>query len=118
MMSKMELIEGKIQVKGIVEEIFGGDLHPKQRLSLGYAALGLLESESLILHRMGQGFAKIRGIEKKHATKQIDRLLSNKKLNIWELSGLWAKYLLSDSKEVIVALDWSGVPSLMMNNRC
>ena len=107
MMSKIELIEGKIQVNSIVEEIFRSELHPKQRLSLGYAALGLLESESLILHRMGQGLAKARGIEKKHATKQIDRLLSNKKLSIWELSGLWAKYLLCDSKEVIVALDWS-----------
>lgn len=64
MMSKVELIARKIQVNGIVEEIFGNELHPKQCLSLGHAALGLLESESLILHRMGQGLAKARGLEK------------------------------------------------------
>ena len=90
-----------------MEEIFGKGLHPKQRDSLGYAALGILESESLILHRMGKGLARVRGIQKKHATKQIDRLLSNKKLSVWELSGLWASYLISGSKELIVALDWS-----------
>jgi hypothetical protein len=100
-------IDKKINISGVIEEIFGIGLHPKQSASLGYAALGILESESLILHRMGKGLARLRGLSKKHATKQIDRLLSNKKLNVWELSGLWGKYLIGESKELMVALDWS-----------
>ena len=107
MKMKAREIEQKINISGVIEEVFGKGLHPKQRDSLGYAALGILESESLILHRMGKGLARVRGIQKKHATKQIDRLLSNKKLSVWELSGLWASYLISGSKELIVALDWS-----------
>lgn len=107
MMKNAKQIDQKINISGMVEEVFGKNLHPKQKESLGYAALGLLESESLILHRMGQGLAKARGVEKKHATKQIDRLLSNKKLSVWDLSGLWAHYLLDEAKEILVALDWS-----------
>ena len=82
MKMKAREIEQKINISGVIEEVFGKGLHPKQRDSLGYAALGILESESLILHRMGKGLARVRGIQKKHATKQIDRLLSNKKLSV------------------------------------
>ena len=106
-MKDIKEIDQKINVSGVIEDIFGQALHHKQKDSLGYAALGLLESESLILHRMGQGLARARGLEKKHATKQIDRLLSNKKLSIWELSGSWARYLISESNDLLVALDWS-----------
>ena len=56
---------------------------------------------------MGQGLAQARHVEKKHATKQIDRLLSNKKLSVWDLSRHWARYLIGDSKALVVALDWS-----------
>ena len=106
-MKNFKQISQTINISSVVEEIFGHDLHHKQRDSLAYAALGLLESESLILHRMGQGLAKARGIEKKHATKQIDRLLSNKKLTVWDLSSSWARYLICESTELLVALDWS-----------
>lgn len=104
---KAKEITQKINISGVVEEIFANELHPKQKQSLGYAALGILESESLILHQIGKGLAKARGSAKKHATKQIDRLLSNKKLSVWELSSLWARYAIGGSKELIVALDWS-----------
>ena len=40
--------------------------------------MGLLASESLFLHRMAEGLVDTRGGNKKHAAKQIDRLLSNK----------------------------------------
>ena len=45
----------------------------------------------------------MRSLKKKHAPKQIDRLLSNKKLSVWELLGLWASYLIGDAKELVVA---------------
>ena len=104
---KIDKIEEKINILEMIKEIFGTHLHPKQKISIGYAALGLLQSESLILHRMGQGLAQARHVEKKHATKQIDRLLSNKKLSVWDLSRHWARYLIGDSKALVVALDWS-----------
>lgn len=49
--------------------------------------LAILSSDSLILHKIGKGLANARGLLKKHATKQIDCLLRNKKPDIEELSG-------------------------------
>ncbi len=69
--------------------------------------MGLLSSESLFLHRMAEGLVDTRGGDKKHATKQIDRMLSNRGISVWDLSERWVSYVLVDNKEVIVALDWT-----------
>lgn len=81
-------------------DIFGKDLHKKRQLSLSYAALSLLASGSLFLHKMGMGMATARGVDKKHATKQIDRLLSNKAYDIWSLSSHWVPYVVGEQKEM------------------
>ena len=64
-----------LDIRSSIDHTFGSQLHDKRKLSLSYAALGILESESLILHEIGAGMAKARGVDKKHATKQVDRLL-------------------------------------------
>lgn len=89
-----------------VKEIFG-QMHQKRQHSLADAALGILASGSLILHEIGEGLAEIRGLVKKHAVKQVDRLLSNPRLDIWTLSSDWVPYLIGERKEIIVVLDWT-----------
>jgi len=69
--------------------------------------MGVLGSESLFLHRIAEGLADTRGTNKKHATKQVDRLLSNKGISIWDLSEQWVKYVVGANQSIIVALDWS-----------
>jgi hypothetical protein len=69
--------------------------------------MGVLASESLFLHRIAEGLSDTRGTNKKHAAKQVDRLLSNKGISIWELSAQWVKYVIGNNKSIIVALDWS-----------
>ena len=64
-----------VKITSVVEKIFGNDLHKKRQQSLAYAAMGVLGSESLFLHRIAEGLADTRGTNKKHATKQVDRLL-------------------------------------------
>jgi len=96
-----------VNVCNIIEDIFGSELHKKRQLSLAYTALGLFESESLFLHDMGLGMAESRGVNKKHATKQIDRMLSNPKIDIWELSAQWVPYIIGSRKELMVAMDWT-----------
>lgn len=54
-----------VEVQTIFKDIFQDELHQKRQLSLANAALGLLQSESLFLHQMGDGLGKIRGTEKK-----------------------------------------------------
>lgn len=89
-----------------VANIFGG-MHQKRQHALADAALGILASGSLVLHEIGAGLSEVRGLLKKHATKQVDRLLSNAKLDIWELSKDWIGYIVGCRKEIIVVLDWT-----------
>lgn len=99
--------EQLIKMEALTNEIFGDTLHKKRRQSLGYAALGVLASDSLFLHEMGAGLAEAIGNNKKHTTKQIDRLLSNKGISIWDLSEKWVPYVIGSEKELILSLDWT-----------
>ena len=99
--------EKLIQVKSIIDEIYGVELHKKRQQSIAFAAMGLLASESLFLHQMAEGLVDTRGGSKKHATKQIDRLLSNKGVSVWDLSAPWVKYVIGSQNKIMVALDWT-----------
>lgn len=90
-----------------VNSVFGETMHLKRVESLANAAIGLMHAEELILHKMGAGLAAAKGLNKKHATKQIDRLLSNSKFDIWEASSNWAAYIIGERKEIMVSMDWT-----------
>lgn len=99
-----------IDLKGVRDQlaiIFKTDMHLKRQHSLADAAFGLLNSETLRLHALGEGLAFAKGLDKKHATKQIDRLLSNKKLKVWDIAENWVPYVIGGRKEIEVALDWT-----------
>lgn len=96
-----------VKISTVVEEIYGNSLHKKRQQSISYAAMGVLASESLFLHQIAEGLVDTRGGKKKHATKHVDRLLSNKGISIWELSASWVPYILGKQKTVTVALDWT-----------
>lgn len=104
---KSESANKLVKITSVVEKIFGDDLHKKRQQSLAFAAMGVLGSESLFLHRIAEGLADTRGTNKKHATKQVDRLLSNNGISIWDLSEQWVKYVVGLNQSIIVALDWS-----------
>lgn len=99
--------EKLVNIQSIIESIFGKELHKKRQLSLAYATLGLFESESLFLHEMGLGMAQSRGVNKKQATKQIGRLLSNPGFDIWDLSAMRVPYVVGSTTALMVALDWT-----------
>lgn len=90
-----------------VDAIFGKTMHAKRVQSLANAALGLLHAEELVLHKIGAGLAQAMGLNKKHTTKQVDRLLSNEKFDIWTESGVWAPYIIGERSEIIVSMDWT-----------
>jgi len=96
-----------VKISSVVEEIFSANLHKKRQQSIAYAAMGVLASESLFLHQIAEGLVDTRGGKKKHATKQVDRLLSNKGISIWDLSASWVPYILGKQKKITVALDWT-----------
>jgi hypothetical protein len=103
-------VENKLSYKGVfgvVDSIFGEKMHAKRVGSLADAAFGLLRAEKLLLHKMGEGLAEAKELDKKHATKQIDRLLSNKNFDIWLQGEQWAVSVLGERKEAIFSIDWT-----------
>ena len=96
-----------IDIESIVNNIFTDSQHAKRRKSLANAALGVISSASLIVHRIGLGLAAANRLLGKHAVKQVDRLLSNKKLNTFDCFAHLVPYVIGGRKDIVVAMDWT-----------
>lgn len=105
------LIQGErlntIDVKCVIDNIFGDSEHEKRKQSLANAALGVVSSASLIVHRIGLGLAEAQDLFGKYAIKQVDRLLSNEKLTPWNCFSYYVPYVVGSRKKIVVAMDWT-----------
>ena len=110
-MTRAETADRLVGVMGVVEaeleDLFEHDLHAKRIGSLAGATIGALTEGRLGVHAIGIGLAEARGLRQKHTIKQVDRLLSNAGINVWELFDTWVPYLLAQRTEALVALDWT-----------
>ena len=96
------------RVHEFVESLFEEDMHAKRVLSLGNGVLGVMYAASLSVHAIGIGLANARFLgQAKHSIKQVDRLLSNRKLDVWEMFGTWVLFILGERKEAFIVLDWT-----------
>lgn len=100
-----------IDVYKITESVFGDSQHQKRIKSMANAALGIIASASLIVNRIGRGMASLLNLSDKHAVKQADRLLSNKKLNVTDCQGNWIPFVIGGRKEIKVTMDWTDFDS-------
>ena len=94
-------------IHGFLETLFGDDLHAKRVKSLAGATLGVIESASLAIGMIGQGLALARGRLTKHAIKQVDRMLSNRGIDVDALLVHWVPYVVGGRSSITVALDWT-----------
>lgn len=94
-------------VLDLVDDVFGDDLHAKRVLSLTNATIGAIASGSLAIHAIGAGLAQAQELDPKHCIKQVDRLLSNKDIVVWELFNDWVPFIVGTRKEIVVILDWT-----------
>jgi hypothetical protein len=105
------LIQGErvdyLNVEQIIENIFDDSMHQKRQKSLANAVLGVISSASLIVHRIGLGLANAKKLFGKHAVKQVDRLLSNDKLQLADCFQKTVPYVIGARKEIVVAMDWT-----------
>ena len=76
-----------------ITTLYEGDLHAKRVLSLANATLGGLTSASLAIHAVGRGLAQALGTLTKHGVKQVDRLLSNRGLDVWTFFAYWTPFI-------------------------
>jgi len=94
-------------VGDFVERAVGDDLHAKRVLSLTNATMGVIHAATLGVTTIGRALAQARGLEPKSAVKQVDRLLSNKGVDAWELFASWVPMVVAKRTELVVALDWT-----------
>ena len=85
-----------LQVHSALEEILGDDLHAKRVTSLAHATLGVIQAGSLAVCMIGHGLAAARDGSSKHATKQVDRLLSNSGIDVDAILARWIPFVLGE----------------------
>lgn len=95
------------EVHAFAQELFEDDLHAKRVFSLASATVGVVYAASVAVHAIGCGMAAARGLDKKHAIKQVDRLLSNTGVDVWALFAQWVPFVIASRTEILVALDWT-----------
>jgi len=95
------------KVEDFVGSMVGEDLHAKRVLSLSNATLGVIHGASLGVATIGRALAQARGLETKHAIKQVDRLMSNSGIDVWSLFETWVPSVVGSRPEVVVAMDWT-----------
>ena len=95
------------QVRQVLGGVLGHNLHAKRVASLCDATLGVLRGASLAVCAIGHGLAAARGLNSKHATKQVDRLLSNPNINVDDILTRWVPYIIGARHSIVVALDWT-----------
>src|SRR5208282_3308051 len=99
---------GKLNdIRAFIGEVYGGDLHAKRVEALAGATLGIMTSASLAVAMIGQALALARGLVTKHAIKQVDRLLSNQKIDVWESFAYWVPHMVGARRQIVVAMDWT-----------
>ena len=82
--------------------------------------LGVMTGASLAVAVIGQALAQARGLVTRHAIEQVDRLLSNNGIDVWDSFAHWVPHMIGARKQIVVAIDWTefdrdGQPALALN---
>jgi hypothetical protein len=94
-------------VRGFIDELYGHDLHAKRVEALAGATLGVMAGASLAVAMIGQALAQARGLVTKHAVKQVDRLMSNSGIDVWDSFVRWVPQQVGTRHDILVAMDWT-----------
>ena len=84
------------RVHQFADWLFGEDIDAARVAALGAAGSGLLKACQLGIHAIGRGLAAVKGLTDKHATKEVDRLIGNEKLDPVQLGMLWTRLVLTE----------------------
>src|SRR5918995_4024069 len=90
-------------VRAFLDSILDEDIHTKRVDSLANATLGVMTGASLGVAIIGKSLAQARGLLPKHAIKQVDRLLSNRKLEAWDVFATWVPEMVGSRTDLVVA---------------
>ena len=95
-------------VRAFLGAVYGADLHAKRIDLVGWVRhWGVMQSASLAVAMIGQALAQARGLVTKHAIKQIDRMLSNNGIDVWDSFARWTPQQIGKRRDILVAMDWT-----------
>jgi hypothetical protein len=94
-------------VRSFIGELYGPELHAKRVDSLAGATFGVMMAASLAVSMIGHALAQARGLVTKHAVKQVDRLLSNNGIDVWDSFARWVPHQIGGRQDILVAMDWT-----------
>jgi Transposase DDE domain len=95
------------KIRDFIGGLYGPDLHAKRVDALAGATLGVMTGASLAVAMIGQALAQARGLVTKHAVKQVDRLMSNAGIDVWDSFARWVPQQVGAQRDVLVAMDWT-----------
>ena len=88
-----------------LSSIFSGEIHAKRIESLANGALGVMTGASLAVSVIGLALSQARNLNPKHAIKQVDRMLGNTKIVVWDMFAQWVPEIVGQRKAIVVAMD-------------
>ena len=94
-------------VRSFLNSVLDEDIHTKRVASLANATLGVMTGASLGVAVIGKSLAQARGLLPKHAVKQVDRLLSNPRIEAWDVFARWVPEMVGPRTDIVVAMDWT-----------
>src|SRR3954451_270978 len=95
------------QVYQLLDEVLAPGLHAKRIASLADATVGVMHTASLAVCTIGHGLAIARGLNARHAVKQVDRMLSNPGIDVDQVLALWVPFVIGARTSLLVAMDWT-----------
>lgn len=66
-----------------------------------------MNGASLAVALIGQALAVARDLVVKHAVKQVDRLMSNAGIDVWDSFARWVPQQVAARADILVAMDWT-----------
>ena len=107
-MGKAARCSGRLdEVRDFIGSLYGPDLHAKRVDALAGATFGVMTGPSLAVAVIGQALAQARGLVTKHAIKQVDRLMSNPGIDVWDSFARWVPQRVGARQDILVAMDWT-----------
>lgn len=94
-------------VQRLVVQAYDKLLHSKQVLSLFMIAYGIIHSGRLGIAAVGTAMAREFGTKPKHGKKQVDRCLSNDKLDLLTLFAGFVPIVIGQRQAITVTMDWT-----------
>jgi len=86
-----------------VNAVLGEAVHAKRVDSLADSVLGTMHAAKMAVSTIGRALAEAKGLESKHAIKQVDRLLSNAGIDVAASFEPWVRFIVGSRDAIVVA---------------